>query len=93
MGFRLTAEAEADIVAIAAQGIALFGPQQARLYHDELFDVFALIAANPKIARERVEISPPVRAHPHKAHLIIYLVEENGEVLIVRVRHGHEDWE
>jgi len=29
--------------------------------------------------------------HPYKAHLVVYVVEEEG-VLILRVRHGHEDW-
>lgn len=70
----------------------LFGRFQARKYHDELFAVFDLLAANPLMARERHELSPPMRIHPFKAHLVVYRIEENGDVLIVRVRHGHEDW-
>jgi toxin ParE1/3/4 len=92
MGFRLSREAENDIIGIAEAGLRLFGQKQARHYHDALFDVFGLIAANPRMARLRHEISPPVRVHPFKAHLILYLEEEGGDVLIVRVRHGHEDW-
>jgi toxin ParE1/3/4 len=70
----------------------MFGSAQARRYHDELFAIFDLIAANPRMARERYELSPPMRVHPFKAHLVVYRIEEGGDILVVRVRHGHEDW-
>lgn len=92
MSFRLSLAAEEDIIGIAEQGIRLFGPAQARRYHDELFAIFDMIAAYPRIARERVELSPPMRIYPFKAHLVVYRVEENGDVLIARIRHAHEDW-
>lgn len=92
MGFRLSGAAEEDIVAIAEQGVRMFGPVQARRYHDELFALFDLIAANPWMARERFELSPPMRIHPFKAHLVVYRIEDQDNILIVRIRHGHEDW-
>lgn len=92
MGFRLSLAAEEDIIGIAEQGIRLFGPVQAKQYHDELFAIFALIAAYPRMARERTELSPPMRVYPFKAHLAVYRVEDDGDVLIVRIRHAHEDW-
>jgi toxin ParE1/3/4 len=57
-----------------------------------LFAIFDMIAANPRMARERPELSPPMRIHPFKAHLAVYRIEKDGGILIVRVRHGHEDW-
>lgn len=93
MSYRLTAKAEEGILRIFIEGAQLFGVNQSELYHQELAHLFDLIAANPQIARERTEISPPVRVRPHKAHLIVYLIEEGGDVLIIRVRHAHEDWE
>lgn len=92
MGFRLSLAAEEDIVGIAEQGVRLFGAAQARHYHDELFAIFDLIATSPRMARERVELSPPMRIHPFKAHLVVYRIEADGAVFIVRVRHAHEDW-
>lgn len=92
MSFRLTAAAEEDIVGIAEQGVRLFGPNQARRYHDDMFAFFDLLSANPRLARERFELSPLVRIHPFKAHLVVYIVEDDGNVIVVRVRHGHEDW-
>jgi toxin ParE1/3/4 len=62
-------------------------------HHDEVFVLFDLIAANPRIARERNEIEPPVKIHPVKAHLIVYRVEDDEKIFVVRIRHGHEDWE
>jgi toxin ParE1/3/4 len=92
MRFNLSVEAEEDIIAIAEQGVRMFGSAQARRYHDELFAVFDLIAANPRMVREREEVSPPVRIHPFKAHLVVYRIEENGTIFVIRIRHGHEEW-
>jgi toxin ParE1/3/4 len=92
MRFSLSVEAEEDIIAIAEQGVRMFGSAQARRYHDELFVALELIAANPRMAREREEISPPVRIHPFKAHLVVYRIEESGAIFVIRIRHGHEDW-
>lgn len=92
MGFRLSLLAEEDVIRIAEEGILLFGPAQAQKYHRELYAIFNLIARNPRMARERHELSPPLRIHRFKAHLVVYSVDGQGEVLIVRVRHGHEDW-
>lgn len=61
MRFSLSVEAEEDIIAFTEQGIRMFGSVQARRYHDDLFAVLELIAANPRMAREREEISRPVR--------------------------------
>lgn len=72
MGFRLSLAAEDDIIVIAEDGLRLFGPVQARRYHDELFAIFDLIASNPRMARERHELSPPMRTYPFKAHLVVY---------------------
>ncbi|RCS21446.1 type II toxin-antitoxin system RelE/ParE family toxin [Phyllobacterium salinisoli] len=92
MSFSLSVEAEEDIIAIAEQGVRMFGAGQAKRYHNELFALLDLVAANPRIARERDEINPPVRIHPFKAHLIVYRIENDETIFVIRIRHGHEDW-
>jgi toxin ParE1/3/4 len=92
MAYRLTRKAIEDIIAIFAEGAQRFGLDQAEKYHVGLERIFLLLSDNPELAISRWEISPPVRVYPYGSHLIIYLVEENRDVLIVRVRHGHEDW-
>lgn len=90
--FRLTCAAVDDLTAIFLEGIEQFGLPQADAYHKGLSAIFALLADYPHAARLREEISPPVRVHPYKAHLVIYEVDDDDEVIILRVRHGREDW-
>lgn len=92
MRFSISVQAEEDIVSIAEEGIRNFGALVAKRYNDELFALLDLIATNPRMARERHEISPPVRIHPFKAHLVVYRIIEDGNIFVIRIRHGHEDW-
>ena len=91
-GYRLSHAAADDLVDIFLTGIAEFGPAQADIYHAGLERAFAFLAEYPRAARLRLEITPPVRAYPYKAHLIIYELASDDSVLILRVRHGREDW-
>ncbi|AKS43224.1 type II toxin-antitoxin system RelE/ParE family toxin [Wenzhouxiangella marina] len=92
MAYRLTRKAADDVLNIYAFGAERFGPEQADAYHALLQRTFEFLAANPHAAWQRTELTPPVRIHPLQSHLVIYLIEDDGEILIIRVRHGHEDW-
>lgn len=92
MNFRLSAKAEADLIKIYVDGVADFGAIKAEAYQDKLDETMGLIADNPEMARLRDEITPPVRIHPVHAHVIIYLVDDNRRVRILRVRHANENW-
>lgn len=92
MGFRLSRQAEDDLVHIYVEGAGQFGAKQARRYHRLLEKCFHFLAENPEAARERTEIVPPVRVHPFGSHLIIYSLDTDGDILVIRIRHGHEDW-
>ncbi len=92
MGYHLSRLAEQDLIELFLEGVERFGLVQAETYHDLLANTFKFLADNPKAARLREEIDPPVRIHPVQAHLVVYRVETDGEIFIIRVRHGHEDW-
>lgn len=92
MSYKVTLKAESDIIAIYIDGVSAFGVNQAEIYHAQMEEVFELIATTPYIARERREIDPPIRIHPYKAHIILYKIEQDGSVLIIRVCHAKEDW-
>lgn len=92
MTYRTTEAADRDIAGIYADGVEAFGERQAERYHDGLFDVFDILAGNPRLARERSEFAPPVRIHPYGSHLVVYTLDDGG-VLIVRVLHGRSEWE
>ena len=92
MAYRLSRKAEDDLVEIYIDGVRNFGDAQAAKYHAELASTFEILAANPELARERSEITPPVRIYPHGSHIIVYLLDDRQDVLIIRVRHSREDW-
>lgn len=90
-GYRLTKAAADDVVEIYQNGFELFGMAQADAYQAGLQAAFAFLADTPLAARLRREAEPPARAWRYKAHLIVYIVDSDG-ILVVRVRHGREDW-
>ena len=92
MTFRLTLQAERDVIDIYVYTAKTFGFGQADAYHARLERTFHLLSDHPYLARERAEIDPPVRVHPCGAHLVIYTVDDGGNVLVIRVRHASEDW-
>ncbi len=92
MAYRTTIEADEDIVRIYVQGVTNFGAGQADAYFEGLFETFEILAVNPQMARERSELSPPVRIHPYGSHVVAYMIE-GEDILIVRVLHGSQDWE
>lgn len=91
MGYRRTAKADQDITDIYRDGFRLFGEAQAEAYFAQLETCFELLAAHPGMARLRDEFRPPVRLHPVGAHIVVY-VEDAAGILIIRVLHGRQDW-
>lgn len=92
MIFRTSPQADEDIADLYVAGAMRFGVAQAERYQNGLFAAFQMLADHPLMARERRELAPPVRLHPYQAHMIVY-VEDGSGVLIVRVLHGRQDWE
>jgi len=88
---RKTGQADEDLIALYMQGHDMFGSRRADRYLDDLEALFERLAEHPGLARLRTEFEPPVRAFTYRAHVVIY-EEEPGGIVIVRVRHGHEDW-
>lgn len=89
-GWALRPAAEADLADIWREGAATWGLTQADRYADGLFALFDLLAQFPEMARERHEITPPVRIHPTGAHLVIYRQAGQG-VEIIRILHAHQN--
>lgn len=92
MNYRLSKEAEQDILNIFLHTAEEFGIDQAESYHDKLSACFEFLADNPSAAPLRPEITPPVRIHPIGAHIVVYTLDEEGSLFVIRVRHQHEDW-
>lgn len=92
MNVRYTAAADADLRSIYLVGSETFGTRRAEAYVAGLRGAVQMIADFPLACRLRDTIQPPVRARSFQSHVIIYTVDEAG-VLILRFRHGLEDWQ
>jgi len=96
MTYNLSDAAEADLDGILDYTWTRYGAAQAEQYYLELRETMALLADAPLIARERRNLNPPVRIHPHGQHLIVYQVSgkaRDEHLLIVRVLHQSMDIE
>ena len=92
MTYRLTRTAAEDVRRVYRESKRLFGAKQAGIYHQYLQSIFEMLSENPEAARERAEISPPVRVHPCGMHLVVYVKTDDESVLVLRVRHARENW-
>lgn len=89
-GFRISNAAKDDIRNIGRYTQNEWGVAQRRRYLDGLNERFITLTAAPEIAAERREFEPPVRIHQYEKHLIVYVIDDNG-ILIVRVLHQNMD--
>lgn len=87
---RVSRKAQNDILDIGRHTEKVWGREQRRQYLADLDEKFELIAKNPRLGIERNDFVPPVRIHHHGRHLIVYVFDESG-VLIVRVLHDAMD--
>ena len=92
MGYQLSQSAEKDIIAILAEGSGRFGAKQVEQYTRVIENTLDFLSENPEAVRERDEINPPVRVYPFGAHLVVYTIQSNGDILVLRIRHAREDW-
>jgi len=89
-GFRISGPAEADLEDIARYTEQQWGRSQRDRYLLGMNDKFEALSQAPIIAAERTEFEPPVRIHHHEKHLIVYVIDDSG-ILIVRVLHENMD--
>lgn len=85
--YGLTKRAEGDLFDIFLFGYEQFGSKQAEAYAAELEGVFQLLADNPRMGREAATVSPGVRRHEHRSHVILYEEASSG-VLILAIVHS-----
>lgn len=88
--FTVSKAANTDIRGIARYTQNTWGRDQRRRYLDGLNEKFEMLAAMPEMAAERRDFQPPVRIHHYEKHLIIYVINDSG-ILIVRVLHQSQD--
>lgn len=89
--FRFSVRAEEDLVEIYSYGILQFGYSQARKYIEGLEETLLRLAFGPFLGKESSLLYPGLREFIYKSHMVFYLIEEDG-VLIVRILHQSRDY-
>jgi toxin ParE1/3/4 len=90
-GWRLTAPAADDLDSIFDYSVERWSLAQAERYADDLRNAFDLLASFPGLARERFDVTPPIRVHPVGSHRVLYR-QSGDDIEIIRVLHARQDW-
>lgn len=89
--FLLTNRAATDLSDIADFTIQTFGIEQARFYRDGLNHCFRILAENPQLGRNAVELASNLKRFEYQSHVVFYIPKES-HILIVRILHQHMDF-
>ena len=84
--YRLTRDADTDLLEVFLYGFETFGLPRAEDYRDSLTRCFELLADNPKLGRKADEFAPGARRHEHARHVVFYDEQPYG-VLIIAIIH------
>ena len=84
--YRLTPDAQADLIEIRQYTIQQWGIDQARKYLSELRRTMYLLAEAPTLGKSRPEVGTNVLSFPHVSHVVYYMVHEQ-QIVIFAVLH------
>lgn len=91
MRLEISVAASVDLREMHRFGLDRYGGRQADSYLDEILAKFDVIADRPLAARQRMSRARQVRLSTHRAHNILYLVDDDT-VFILRVFHHSVNW-
>lgn len=89
--YRLSPSASDDLDAIWDYTVRIWSVDQAENYIRAIADSMSLLVRHSEMARERLEIRPPVRSDRSGSHLIIYRIED-GWLDVLRIVHARQNW-
>ncbi len=70
--YRLTPDAQSDLIEIRRFTVAEWGPVQSQNYVEALQKTIHLLTEAPSIGLSRPEVGPQVLSFPHGSHVIYY---------------------
>jgi toxin ParE1/3/4 len=85
--FTVSERATQDLINITIEGYQRFGVMQSDKYQAELDEKFAMLSEFRKMGRRADSIRNGLRRHEHGSHVIFY-VEESEGIVIVAVVHA-----
>lgn len=92
LSLNILLQADADLEEIWLYSANEWSIEQADSYITGLYATFSMLCETPEIARERSEITPPVRLHPSGQHHVIYRIEGTS-ISVIRILHNRRNWQ
>lgn len=87
----LTNKAIEDLSKIYEYTFEFWSENQADIYYEKLVNYFELLAENPKIGKNYIEISSEIFGFLADKHLIFYRIITTQEIEIVRILGAEMD--
>jgi len=85
-GFRLTPDAQSDLLHIRRFTLSQWDVSQVQRYLAELRRAMQLLAELPSLGKARPDVAPNVSSFPHASHVIYYIVHEQ-QLVVFAVLH------
>ncbi|MBT5466722.1 MAG: type II toxin-antitoxin system RelE/ParE family toxin [Candidatus Marinimicrobia bacterium] len=84
--FRLTPDAQSDLIEIRRFTVQQWGLVQSQKYLSELRKTISLLAESPSLGKFRTEVGSNVLSFPHVSHVIYYVMHEQ-QLVVFGVLH------
>jgi toxin ParE1/3/4 len=79
--YRLTPDAQSDLVEIRRFTVKQWGTTQSKKYLSKLRNTIRLLAETPSLGKSRPEVGSNVLSFPHVSHVIYYVLHEQQLVV------------
>lgn len=84
--FRLTPDAQDDLIEIRRYTLQQWGAEQSQKYLREIRNTIGLLAETPALGKSRPEVGANVHSFPQGSHIIYYVVH-NQQLVVFGVLH------
>lgn len=73
IGYRLTPDAQSDLIEIRRYTLKQWGNVQSRKYLSEMRRTIRLLAQKPSLGKKRLDVGAGVQSFPYVSHVIYYI--------------------
>lgn len=84
--YRLTADAQSDLIEIRCYTLAHWGSQQSQKYLSEMRQTLQLLAETPTLGKLRPDVVPGAFSFPYVSH-VIYYFQHREQIIVFGVLH------
>ena len=79
--YRLTPDAQSDLVDIRRFTVKQWGEPQSKKYLSELRQTIRLLAETPSLGKSRSDVGAEVLSFPHVSHVVYFIIDEKQLVV------------